>query len=75
MNDQDWWEKHRLNDDDWYDRDGYDRYGYNAEEVDRAGYTEWDYLGSGERIEDEYCYPLYEDVAREWGNKIIGQQQ
>lgn len=77
-NDQEWWEKHKANPEDLYDRDGYDWYGYHHEtELDRAGYTEWDYLDSG-RWEDDhlptryYWYPLYERVAGEWSGKVIG---
>ena len=71
-NDQDWWEKHCSNPElDLYDRDGYDSYGYNEKGIDRAGYSEWDYLDCGEWIEDEYRYQLYEDVYGNWINKII----
>ena len=64
--DQKWHDKlcHPL---EWYDDEGYDSYGYHKEtDKDRAGYTENEYLGGGEWIDDEYCHPLYEDVARQW---------
>jgi len=71
--DQRWWYDH-CDEGELYDRDGYDSYGYHHEtEKDRAGYTEWDYLGNGQWVEDEYRYPLYEDVAGNWSNKIIGE--
>lgn len=69
-NDQGWWEKY-CEPDSLYDKDGYDSYGYNEEGYDRAGYAEWDYLDSGEQIEDEYRYPLYEDVMWMWNGKVI----
>lgn len=71
--DQDWWDKHHNPDDDssLFDADGFDSYGYNAAGVDRAGHREEDYLGSGQWIDDEYCYPLYEEVAFAWRRKII----
>lgn len=70
--DNSWWYKHCFNpEQDLYDRDGYDRYGYNEKGVDRAGYSEDDYLLSGEWIGDEYCYPLYENVSRKWGGKLV----
>jgi hypothetical protein len=43
--DQKWHDRH-CEPDEWIDREGYDIYGYHHETgVDRAGYTEWDYLG------------------------------
>lgn len=65
--DQDWHD-HHCEPGEWIDRDGYDRYGYHhVTEQDRAGYSEWDYLGSGQWIdEDNYSYPLYEDVWQDW---------
>ncbi len=40
-----------------YDREGFDMYGYNESNVDRAGKTEFDYLSadwSNEDFGDEY---------------------
>lgn len=61
------WHDLHCDSEQWYDREGYDAYGYHREtERDREGYTEWDYLGSGVWIGDEYCYPLYEAVGHKW---------
>lgn len=64
--DQDWWNKHCENKGDLYDRDGYDEYGYNADDVDRAGKHEDDYLSdaNGDHI-------MYEIVYAQWCGKII----
>ena len=52
---------------EWYDDEGYDSYGYHKDtDKDRAGYTENEYLGGGEWIDDEYRHPLYENVMDEW---------
>ena len=62
--DQEWHDKLQT-EEDWHDDEGYDSYGYHKEtEKDRAGYTECDYLGCGEWIENEYCYPLYDAVYK-----------
>jgi hypothetical protein len=75
MIDQDWHDKH-CEPGEWIDRDGYDSYGYHHEtELDRAGYTELDYLQSGQLIDDEYSYPLYEDVFFEWCKKPLPSQK
>jgi hypothetical protein len=79
--DQDWWERNGggygngKNPNSEQDDDGYDSYGYSGQfgqGVDRAGHTEDDYLSSGEWIEDEYRYPLYEDVLSDWNGKFLG---
>ena len=81
--DQKWWEKNGggslIIDDSgkiigWnqFDKDGYDSYGYHkTTEQDRAGNTEFDYLGGGEWLNlgeenEEYVYPLYENVSSDW---------
>ena len=52
---------------DWYDDEGYDNYGYHRDtKLDRAGHTENDYLSCGEWIEEEYCYPLYDNILNQW---------
>ena len=69
--DQSWHDRH-CEDGSIHDRDGYDSYGYHRDTgKDRAGYTEWDYLGDGRYIESwgEYSYPLYEDVSSDWAGK------
>lgn len=86
--DQNWWNKNGgdsiiVADDgsvigyNQFDKDGYDSYGYHKDtEQDRAGNTEYDYLGCGEWIDlgesEEYAYPLYENVSSEWwgGDRI-----
>lgn len=71
--DQRWHDRHR-NENEWNDRDGYDRYGYHHETgLDRAGYTEWDYLGDGKWVDlgttcEEFVYDLYDRVMREWAD-------
>lgn len=76
--DQDWYEKNGggygngKNPDADYDDDGYDSYGYNAEGYDRAGNTESHYLNSRERdFNDDFYYPLAEDVSSEWSGRCI----
>jgi hypothetical protein len=72
MKDQQWWEKNggyvesadKL---PWYDNDGYDSYGYNADGVDRAGNTELDYINQYEIYDDQITYHLAEDVQSNWG--------
>jgi hypothetical protein len=58
--DQNWHEKERaITDDPNYDREGYDRYGYNKDEVDRAGYTEHDYNMNEDLYERISNSPLF----------------
>jgi hypothetical protein len=58
------------------DNDGYDRYGYNVDGVDRAGFDEDSYLGTYDidEIDGEECitYDRYDMVAAEWNGKKIG---
>lgn len=50
-----------------YDPDGYDSYGYNAQNVDRAGYREDQYSYWGFNQVGEPRGPdLYDDVAADW---------
>jgi hypothetical protein len=71
--DQKWHELH-CEPDAWIDRDGYDSYGYHHETgQDRAGHTEWDYLGDGKWVDagtdhEQFVYDLYDSVARDWHN-------
>lgn len=60
MRNQDWWEK--LSSDGLYDVDGFDSYGYDFEEKDRAGNYEHDYYMSDE-FGDNY---RYEQALHEW---------
>ena len=65
--DQKWHDK-LCAENEQYDDEGYDRYGYNwPEEKDRAGHTEWDYLSTFESEEDGYFYySLYDHIDNEW---------
>ena len=76
-NDQKWWEKNggenpanldKPSSVYFYDKDGYDSYGYNAEGIDRAGYTEDEYLGVVEwdPETEEYDHTLYDLVYDQW---------
>lgn len=49
-----------------YDVDGYDSYGYDKNDVDRAGYREEDYLAA-EEIDGVFVHTLYEQVLSDWG--------
>lgn len=53
------WHDNILDVDGVHDRDGYDSYGYNRQERDRAGYTEFEYMSMGE---DDF-----EWIATCWG--------
>jgi hypothetical protein len=59
---QDWFEKYSNN--NIYDPEGYDSYGYNKDGVDRAGNKELDYT--------QVCKccgqtaPLYMDIVEQW---------
>ncbi len=73
--DQDWWERNGgedpANQDRGYevyffDRDGYDSYGYNVEGLDRAAVSEDQYLTTTEIHAGEVIHTLFEDVEREW---------
>lgn len=68
--DQKWWYNNGggygsgIDPDSMCDDDGYDSYGYSGEDgcgPDRAGNTESDYM-SGKWIDEDYRYPLAEEV-------------
>lgn len=75
MKDQDWWRKYAGTDrEDVYvdrDPDGYDHYGYNDNDVDRAGNSEYIYYRNDAALHDintEQDYNLeYDKVYSEWG--------
>lgn len=75
--DQAWHEKNGggfgngKNPDSDYDDDGYDAYGYNADDRDRAGHHENDYTASFQWDGDSEYYPLHEAVQSEWGGRCI----
>jgi hypothetical protein len=56
--DQKWFEKNATPHDYLFDEDGYDSYGYNIDDIDRAGITEHSYYNE---------YDLYRKVEMEWG--------
>ena len=66
MQDQEWHRKLQT-ETDWHDDEGYDSYGYHRDtELDRAGYSELDYLSSGRWDDEDFSYPLYDNVYSEW---------
>lgn len=76
-NDQKWWERNggenpsnlgKPSNVYFYDRDGYDSYGYDVSEIDRAGYTEMEYLGVSEWDPEtqEHNHTLYDLVYDQW---------
>jgi hypothetical protein len=53
---QSWWKP--ADEMAFYDAEGFDQYGYNKDDVDRAGFKENAYYGDTD---------LYEDTASDWG--------
>ncbi len=75
-NDQDWWERNGGEDPEnsdkpyevvYFDRDGYDSYGYNVKGVDRAGYDEEHYLLASVIHDGDVVYELFNSVWSDWG--------
>ena len=73
MKDQSWWDKYAYagkTSDEFvqYDPEGYDSYGYNAEDMDRAGNYEHEYYSNdeGEGIWDGENW-AYNRALDEWG--------
>ena len=75
MKDQEWFTKYAAtkqltNKDFWmeYDPEGFDSYGYDENEVDRAGNSEHVYLYSDAPgfSEEDYNW-AYDNALREWG--------
>lgn len=64
--DQGWWKRHCESEGDWYDRDGYDEYGYDKDERDRAGFNEEDYMA-----DEDGNHHLWEEVNNTWLTRII----
>jgi hypothetical protein len=81
MKDQKWFEKNGgdfgngVNPDSIYDNDGFDSYGYNSENIDRAGIHENDYMRFYTVLDDELEYTLYNDTYGEWCFKIIDKKE
>ena len=77
MADQDWFEKNcapteireGIRRRAQYDRDGFDSYGYNADEVDRAGNQEHDYYPGWTDEQGDYHEEndAYDQALRDWG--------
>ena len=65
---QNWWEQNGGNQENlFYDKEGFDSYGYNSKGVDRAGYTEEDYMfGYIMTEENEPYYHLFKEVLSNW---------
>lgn len=70
-----WWKKYayptgQTNDNFvLYDPDGYDSYGYDKNDVDRAGNKEWDYYRNDaidDGIDDDYNR-AYDEALESWG--------
>lgn len=69
MADQAWHTKHRDPDEPVYDRDGFDSYGYDKDEVDRAGNPESDYFMGWYDEYDNYHddNAAYDNALESWG--------
>jgi len=73
MKDQEWWTKYayaNVTGDEFvqYDPEGFDSYGYNKDNKDRAGNDEYDYIhndGDYDRGED-YNF-AYDHASDDWG--------
>lgn len=59
--DQDWHAKYAG--DETYDPEGFDKYGYDAEDRDRAGNEEHEYYSD----DSDDCNCKYETALRAWG--------
>ena len=73
MRDQEWWTKYAYagkSDDEFvrYDPEGYDSYGYDKDDVDRAGNNEYDYMHNDSAHPEYADYNIaYDDADRTWG--------
>ena len=72
MADQEWWTKYSGNDNpdvyNQYDPEGYDSYGYDKNDVDRAGNAEYVYYSNdGDYDRDEDYNLAYDAAYDEWG--------
>lgn len=73
MKDQEWWTNYAVPKPPgyWtqYDPEGYDSYGYDANDTDRAGNKEYDYYGNDYIENDGYGDGIncaYEKALNEW---------
>lgn len=67
---QDWWKP--ADEFNQYDADGFDSYGYDKNDRDRAGVQEYVYM-FGEHVGDDYLYLEYGRVLDQWGVDENGQ--
>lgn len=73
MKDQKWWTKYAYagkTGDDFviYDPDGFDSYGYDKEDVDRAGNSEYQYYGNDAPLDSVEDYNWkYNSAYIAWG--------
>ena len=71
MKDQNWWEKYRASSNESYaayDPEGFDSYGYDKDDVDRAGNSEYEYYINDCPHPEHADYNIKYDVAYdEWG--------
>jgi hypothetical protein len=71
IKDQKWWDKYSGNDKpdvyNQYDPEGYDSYGYDKDDVDRAGNQECAYYSNDAWAEDEDYNIAYDAAYDAWG--------
>ena len=73
MRDQEWWTKYAyagVTGDEFvqYDPEGYDSYGYDKNDMDRAGNNEYDYIhNDGDYDRDEDYNNAYDAASEDWG--------
>jgi len=71
MMDQNWWDKYAASTGEsypTYDPEGFDQYGYNKDDVDRAGNHESNYYrNDGDYDQDEDYNLAYDAADRDWG--------
>ncbi len=73
MSDQEWWTKYAYagkSSDEFvqYDPEGYDSYGYDKNDMDRAGNNEYDYIRNDSAHPEYADYNIaYDDADRTWG--------
>jgi hypothetical protein len=70
MKDQEWWHKYSREAEAWtlYDPEGFDSYGYDKNDVDRAGNEESEYYhNDGDYDLDEDYNWKYDSALSDWG--------
>ena len=73
MKNQEWWYKYSGADQPTesyvqYDPDGFDSYGYDKDDIDRAGNNEFDYMSNdGDFDFGEDYNDAYDQASSEWG--------